>query len=297
MPPKKRATKKKEEDTTAATPLECVIQEDIPHDQDHNSNDVTQQPVAPNEGEHIVLKLPIGNEELDKLIRDQDMSAVLQYVPTINDPQPYVPLNHFSNDADTLESVDVCPLNDNVPHTINTCNESSVSSRNKICFWCCHEVGHMTYGMPIRYDMINKSFTMFGTFCSLECAAAHNFSVHLGSDRAWEIHSWIQMLGKRFGYVEPIRPAPSRYLLDMFDGPLSIDDFRNAHKGQTRTYVLNIPPLISVNSQLEIVNTSFLGNTDEKRNHHPEKSSNATSSRKASEKRKTLDAKMNLTIQ
>lgn len=287
MPPKKKAVARKKDDAVATTtPSPALPVDDISKRVDDSSE------------EHILLKLPISDEQLDSLLQEQDMSNVLQYVPIINDPLPYVPTNHFSNDADTLDAanqtfhcstIDTC-----MTEFKNTCektnNHSKGCLRKKVCFWCCHEVGHMIFGMPIRYDFVNKSFTMFGTFCSLECAAAHNFSTHLGSDRAWEIHSWIQMLGKRYGYVEPIRPAPSRYLLNMFDGPLSIEDFRNAHKGQTRTYVLNIPPLISVNSQMEIVNTSYLGNEDERQ-------STEKTSRKASEKRKTLDSKMNLTIQ
>lgn len=279
MPPKKKAVKKKEEVDIESAPVE-----------EHHV------PLHATDEEHVLLNLPINDQQLNALLHQQDMSNVLQYIPTIKDPEPYIPVNYFSNDADIIGSSNFA---DASPHECFVhpvaCSESECASSNikkkKVCFWCCHEVGHMVYGMPIRYDFVNKSFTMYGTFCSLECAAAHNFSVHLGSDRAWEIHSWIQMLGKRFGFLEPIRPAPSRYLLEMFDGPLSIDVFRNAHKGQSKTYVLNIPPLISVNSQMEIVNTSFLGNTEE-RTPLQEKPA-----RRTYEKRKTLDAKMNLTIQ
>lgn len=278
MPPKKKASKKKDDVVAQSEPDEVQI-------------------AAPADEEHVLLNLPITDQQLNTLLHEQDMSNVLQYVPTIKDPEPYVPVNHFSNDADTIDMQPYAQASSNDSHLHHgACSEShnvpSGIKKSKMCFWCCHEVGHMVYGMPIRYDFVNKSFTMYGTFCSLECAAAHNFSVHLGSDRAWEIHSWIQMLGKRFGFLEPIRPAPSRYLLDMFDGPLSIEEFRNAHKGQSKTYVLNIPPLISVSSQMEVVNTSFLGNTEERSSTSHEKPA-----RRTYEKRKTLDAKMNLTIQ
>jgi len=39
--------------------------------------------------------------------------------------------------------------------------------------------------------------------------------------------------------------------------PLSIDEFRQAHKSQSRTLVLNIPPMIATPSQMESINTSF----------------------------------------
>jgi hypothetical protein len=283
MPPKKRATSKKKDETVVDTSEEHSFQvANIAKEDDNGQTD----------DEHILLKLPISDAQLDILLQDQEMNSVLQYIPTIREPEPYMPTDHFSNDADVLCSMPVVTQPQSSVSSSVTAVSSQASMKKKgTCFWCCHEVDHMSYGMPIRYDFVNKSFTMYGTFCSLECAAAHNFSVHLGSDRAWEIHSWIQMLGKRYGFVEPIRPAPSRYLLDMFDGPLSIEEFRNAHKGQTRTYVLNIPPMITVNSQMEVVNTSFLGNTDSAKltEKHPRKS--------GAEKRKTLDTKMNLTIE
>lgn len=241
--------------------------------------------------DHVLLKLPLTDSQLDTILQDTGLGNMLQYNPSIYEPEPYVPVNPFGiNPEEAPTNLATSYKDDNAPETASI--ESVVNENNfkkqKKCFWCCYDVGHMTHGMPIRYDFTTKTFTMYGTFCSLECAAAHNFSVHLGSDRAWEIHSWIQMLGKRFGYSEPIRPAPSRYLLELFDGPLTINDFRNAHKGQTRTYVLNIPPIINVSSQMEIVNTSFLGSTTESIGHIPEK---------MQKKPRTLDAKMNLTIE
>ena len=115
----------------------------------------------------------------------------------------------------------------------------------------------------IRYDVFHKNFTMFGSFCSLECAAAYNYSTHMGSDRVWEIHSWIQMLAHRYGYSGVVRPAPSRYLLKMFNGPLTIDEYRSVHKTLARTCVMNIPPFIHVTSQMEVLNTSFLDKSEQ----------------------------------
>jgi hypothetical protein len=287
MAPKKRVTAPKKPQPPLAT------SSNEPNVHQSEEKNLQNSSSAEAGDEHILLQLPISDSHLNKLLSDQDMTDILQYDPLIKDPVPYIPDDYFSHNADVINK-DVMKKTHDVPDEIpktDATYTNGAAKRQKICFWCCHEVGHMTFGMPIRYDFLNKSFTMYGTFCSLECAAAHNFAVHLGSDRAWEIHSWIQMIGKRFGYVEPIRPAPSRYLLQMFDGPLSIDEFRNAHKGQTRTYVLNIPPLISVTSQMEVVNTSFLGNTEAKVGSYSERPQ-----RKLADKRKTLDSKMNLTI-
>jgi hypothetical protein len=282
MPPKKKSSTGKKEKTS-------VLSEKPADD---------TQPLPTTTNDHVLLKLPLSEDQLNVVLKDSNfMNDVYKYTPDIKDPEPYDPLPlmhsldlHSAHTADLQQHGDrVSAASQSSDALLQTPYHTS-GKKQKICFWCCHEVGHETYGMPIRYDYVNKTFTMYGTFCSLECAAAHNFSVHLGSDRAWEIHSWIQMLGKRYGYKEPIRPAPSRYLLDMFDGPLTIDEFRNAHKGQTRTYVLNIPPLISISSHMDIVNTSFLGNTSEEKVKEKH-------GRKYVEKKRTIDTKLGLKIQ
>lgn len=157
-----------------------------------------------------------------------------------------------------------------------------------MCFWCCHAPVGNAVGMPVAYDAVRAVFHVYGTFCSLQCAAAHNFAMHLGSDRAWDVHAWIQMLAKTHGLPVPVRPAPSRYVLQMFGGTLDIDAFRAAHRSLARTVVLNVPPMVSVQSQVETVNTSFLAAAGGK----------VKLSRKKAvvDHRKTLDAKMNLTF-
>ena len=217
--------------------------------------------------EPIVLQLSISPQRLNELMDIvEEIPSVLEYNPQIVDPIPYFPHNNFISENDVLVS-DVPQPASHAAHThseIETCNRSSdqsvqdVKSRAATCFWCCHGIEHMEYGMPIRYDVYHKSFTTYGSFCSLECAAAYNYSIHMGSDRVWEIHSWIQMLASRYGYQGNVRPAPSRYALQMFNGPLTIEEFRNAHKSLARTCIMNIPPFIHVSSQLEVLNTSFL---------------------------------------
>ena len=187
--------------------------------------------------EPVVLQLTISNERMTEIVSSTS-SCLCQ---DMQDPEPYNPMESFASTENS--------------HGTNTNN---AGAHSMVCFWCCHSIVDQEFGMPIRYDSIHNSFTLYGCFCSLECTAAHNFSVHMGSDRAWEIHSWIQLLARRYGYSGRVRPAPSKFLLKMFGGPLSIEEFRTTHKGLTRSYVMNIPPFIHVASQMEALNTSFL---------------------------------------
>lgn len=202
-----------------------------------NSEDVLDESSAVIEP--VVMQLGISKKRVDHLIRGEESKTT-----PLPDPVPYSPESQFTA-FENPEMYAVLP-------------QTSCCHHDLTCFWCCHKINHIEYGMPIRYDAFHNNFSVFGSFCSLECAAAYNFAVHSGCDRVWEIHSWIQLLGQKYGFELPIRPSPSKYLLKMFNGPMSIDDFRAAHKTLTRTYTVNIPPLIHIANSVECVNTSFL---------------------------------------
>jgi len=194
-----------------------------------------------NESDDIIIQLSIPQTRINNIINNTDNEDNKILVPT-----PYESNSYFMNDAENISY-------DNEFKTTPQNNKSSN------CFWCCHTIdNHIVYSMPYNYDAINDNYYVFGSFCSLQCANAYNFSVHGSSDKVWEINSWIQMLAKRYGFTNTIRPAPSRYLLKMFGGNLTIEEFRDAHLKSDKTYILNIPPMISINSSSEILNTSYL---------------------------------------
>lgn len=197
--------------------------------------------------DHIILQLPISQSRINTIINSTIET-------NINEPTPYESNSYFMNEAE------------NVSENLNI-NENNFNINNSCCYWCCHSINKTTFGMPYNYDSINDTYLMYGSFCSLQCANAYNFSVHSGSDKVWEINSWIQMLGKYYGYSNSIRPAPSRYLLKMFNGNLDIEEYRNAHINNEKTYILNIPPMISLSTNIELLNTSYLSKiTDIKKN-------------------------------
>lgn len=219
--------------------------------------------------EHIIVQLPIQPKEHTEIQE--------------GDPLPYVPDNTFTSHNDKIES----SANITSPNEVKNC-----------CYWCCHSTGPKEFGMPIKYDSIHKTFTTFGHFCSLECIIAYNYDHYMGSDRMWEIHSWVQWMAHRMGYDTPIRPAPNKYLLKMFNGPLTIDEFREAHKSYYKTYVMNMPPLIHVQGQMESINTSYLNQKVHITTVAEESNDKIKLTRKKAvmDMNKTLDAKMNLTI-
>jgi len=201
-----------------------------------------------NKDEHIILQLPLSKSHIEKIINiDKKNDCEYEPIPYEN---PYCYINEEINDINE-------EIQDNeISHVSNhTCGN------NMVCFWCCHNIDYKIYGMPVSY--CNNTYFVYGTFCSLQCANAFNFSSHNGSDKVWEINSLIQMMGKKYGIIEYIRPAPSRYLLRMFNGNLSIEEFRALHMNNETTYVLNIPPMISLPISYESVNTSYIKKNSE----------------------------------
>lgn len=285
MPPKARRTKAATAAAAAPLPPAVVEALDLHQDEDlHLDLDpepvvVEQPPVSEVEAEVIiegdgdrdpvVLQLDISSSRMNDLIQGEDIKSILKYNPNITEPEAYIPDNHFVSNNESAPYADEQSHMQMRPHAflqqqppnLQPPPQDQHSQHDTMCFWCCHNIIDTEYGMPIRYDATQKSFTLHGSFCSLECAAAYNYSVNMGSNKVWEIHSWIQLLGKKYGFAGVIRPAPSKYLLKMFNGPMTIEEFRKAHCGFAQTCIINIPPFIHINSQTDIINTSFLSKT------------------------------------
>jgi hypothetical protein len=199
------------------------------------------------ENEDVILQLPITDVQIAQINNNDSDNFI---------PEPYEPNCYYINENNTFGNIQDNNVNDDF---INTDITNTLKSDNN-CYWCCHPITHRIYGMPYKYNTITDTYTLYGNFCSLNCANAYNFSVHCGSDKVWEINSLIQMLSKHYGYTQPIRPSPSRYLLKIFNGPLTIEEFRNAHMTNDKTHLLNLPPMISMTFNYEVLNTSYLKN-------------------------------------
>lgn len=199
--------------------------------------------------EHFVLQLPLSQNHIDNIINKNKNKN------SINDPVPYEKNCCFLDEShNAIEKYTI---------GIETVEEVTESHIPRCCFWCCHDIEYKSFGMPVNYDTTCDTYTTYGSFCSLQCANAYNFSVNRGSDVLWEINSMIQMIGKRHGITNFIRPAPSKYLLKMFNGFLSIEDFRKLHHNDESSHILNLPPMISIPSGYEVVNTSYIKKNSE----------------------------------
>lgn len=215
--------------------------------------------------EHIILQLPLTQHHIEKIINTD------KTIECTNEPIPYERNCCFIDDkcnsttTATKKHIGAAISGSTDTHetptslaTVSSAKQQTSDFKHLCCFWCCHNIDYKVYGMPINYDSINDTYILYGSFCSLQCANAYNFSTYNGCDKVWEINSMIQMMAKRYGISNYIRPSPSRYLLKMFNGYIGIEEFRNLHKNNETTHVLNLPPMIAISSGYEVVNTSYI---------------------------------------
>jgi hypothetical protein len=117
------------------------------------------------------------------------------------------------------------------------------------CFWCCHPFTGVPCTLPFR--KIDKTYHVFGNFCTPECAASYNFNKY--DDKSSEKYSLLNQLYRKI-YNNPdyiVKLAPPQLSLRLFGGHLSIDEFRNYNKNNNKILMLNMPPLISIIPQIE----------------------------------------------
>jgi hypothetical protein len=123
------------------------------------------------------------------------------------------------------------------------------------CYWCCHKFETAPFGIPVKY--VDAKFHVYGCFCSLECAAAYNFSSKESVDEVWERHNLLSLLSKTIGNKEILKSAPNRLALYMFGGHLSIEEFRN-FCWTSKIININFPPMMTMTQQIEEINESDL---------------------------------------
>jgi hypothetical protein len=116
------------------------------------------------------------------------------------------------------------------------------------CFWCCHTFETPPIVLPLRDQ--GEYLQVMGNYCSPECAMAYLFDMRQDSHTRWEQLSLLNRL-----YADTvggrIRPAPSRPVLKMFGGPMTIEEYRGfVRKGKMRVDV-HVPPLVSLLSTMD----------------------------------------------
>lgn len=203
--------------------------------------------------ENIIVRLNVvddGEDEVDEqhpyaYNRDQydKVSDILSVTPSLSEGEKLL----LQADKSSLKVVNI--LKD---FEEKNKNKEWPSNTSISCYWCCHKFDNAPFGIPITFQ--NDTFYVFGCFCSLECAAAHNFNTNTNIDDMWERYSLINLLSRRIQYTpSQVRPAPDRLALKMFGGYMDIDQFRS-YSGTRKVININFPPMSSISQQIEEIN-------------------------------------------
>ncbi len=126
------------------------------------------------------------------------------------------------------------------------------------CWWCCHKFDHIPLGIP-EY-IIKDTFYLSGCFCSFNCMMAYN--IDLNDYKIWERQSNIYQMKNKIDPDNkiPIHVAPPRQILDLFGGPLNIDQYRESFFIVNKEFRYFCPPMISIVGIIEEDNRDISGN-------------------------------------
>jgi hypothetical protein len=184
----------------------------------------------------------INNYNTTELYNTTQMNTIDPFDP--NEQDQFMDLNNYSENVSEEIIID------------NNSNKDLIipfklKNSNPICFWDLHSYKNNSIILPYNE---HKSI---GHFCSLECAAAYNFS-ELNDNNVWERYSLLHYI---YNINYKIKVAPSRILLNIFGGPLNIEQYRELYKNNNinnNIHInINIPPLTNINMQLEITNNKL----------------------------------------
>ena len=206
-----------------------------------------------------ILHLPIPLSKIENI----DNNLI------VNEINPYDPLliNNMNNDNvddnkciySKIENVDFIDSNDTNNNSLVDNNVNNNISNNYIktdsgthtsnikCNWCLHSCDdNNLIKLPYRLKMDKIEY--YGNFCCPECACAFNFN-ELNDEYIWERYSLLNYL---YGDDNnKINIAPSRLVLDIFGGPLSINEYRNLNTNKQYLNVI-MPPQYVICPQLEV---------------------------------------------
>lgn len=113
-------------------------------------------------------------------------------------------------------------------------SETELSRTDVYCYNCCHPFYNKPFTLPVDFEPSLRRYKVFGNFCSPNCAKRFAMDDKILCNK---VHILSHMCREMYDASYIIKPAPSKFLLRCFGGKLSIEEFRNKFKDDTR-YVI-----------------------------------------------------------
>lgn len=113
------------------------------------------------------------------------------------------------------------------------------SKKTNTCFYDCHPFKGEIHGVPCKYS--NNKFTTWGCFCSMECVKSHILEKNACDPRRDKELSMLALMStQKYGIHYRLGRSPNKYLLGMFGGPLSIEQYREYSTSNYRYVIKKI---------------------------------------------------------
>ncbi len=122
------------------------------------------------------------------------------------------------------------------------------SSVDVACFWCCEQFTNQPCIIP--KEKCGDVWSVYGNFCTPQCAMAYLLSELLDNHVRWERISYINHIYGN-NYNGRIYPAPSRETLQRFGGPIRAEDFHDMCDKQNVRVDIHMPPMVSILSSMD----------------------------------------------
>ena len=145
-------------------------------------------------------------------------------------------------------------------HKSDVFQNIGAGTRRSCCFWDTCEFDTPPIYIP-RCSAFNGGHSVYGCFCSPECALAYLMNEGVDTSVKFERCQMLNaMYGRVLNYEKSIKPAPNpQYILNKFYGNLSIQEYRKLFKSEQIIYVVN-KPLTHVLPEMYEDNNDFLLN-------------------------------------
>jgi len=113
------------------------------------------------------------------------------------------------------------------------------------CYWCAHSFDNEPCFLPVKEE--SGVYSIYGNFCTPQCALASLLNEHLDSHVRWERMALLhRMYRPKEAAGGRLYPAPPRESLIEFGGIYTYEEFRgHIEKGSIRVDI-HKPPLVSI---------------------------------------------------
>lgn len=124
---------------------------------------------------------------------------------------------------------------------------------NIYCWHCVHPFESTPVPMPVKYEKKSNTFKVRGCFCSFNCCKTYT-NTHLNGAARHDVNSLITFMYRKLmnrNTHSKILKAPPVTALDIFGGPLTINEFRKSCHDQIASVTQLNFPMILINDHIE----------------------------------------------